>query len=90
MPEEGYEPAQKMTRVQALNSYTIDAAYGAFEENIKGSISVGKLADFTVFSQDIMEVPEEQLLDTEVEMTVLGGKVVYEREGEKEPTMSTP
>ncbi len=79
-PEEGYESEQRMTREQALNSYTIDAAYGAFEENIKGSIEVGKLADFTVFSQDIMTVDEEKLLDTEVEMTVLGGRVVYQND----------
>jgi predicted amidohydrolase YtcJ len=47
-PEEGYEPTQRMTREQALKSYTLDAAYGAFEEDLKGSISVGKLADFTI------------------------------------------
>ncbi|NJN41408.1 MAG: amidohydrolase [Flammeovirgaceae bacterium] len=78
-PEGGFEPQQKMTREQALVSYTLDAAYGAFEENIKGSIEVGKLADFTVFSQDIMSIPEENLLTTEIEMTVLGGMVVYKK-----------
>jgi predicted amidohydrolase YtcJ len=50
-PEGGFEPEEKMTRTQALRSYTLDAAYGAFEENIKGSITPGKLADFTVFTQ---------------------------------------
>lgn len=78
-PEGGYEPEQKMTREQALRSYTLDAAYGAFEENIKGSIQNGKLADFTVFSQDIMTAPEADLLKTEVMMTIVGGKVVYEK-----------
>ena len=78
-PEGGYEPAQKMTREQALRSYTLDAAYGAFEESIKGSIQAGKLADFTVFSKNIMEVPESELLDTKVDMTVFGGKLVYQR-----------
>ena len=78
-PEGGYEPEQKMTREQALRSYTLDAAYGAFEENIKGSIQNGKLADFTVFSQDIMTAPETDLLKTEVMMTIVGGKVVYEK-----------
>jgi len=77
-PEGGYEPQQKMTRDQALKSYTIFAAYGAFEEDIKGTIEVGKLADFTVFSQDIMKVEDEKLLDTEVAMTIIDGKVVYE------------
>ena len=66
-----------MTREQALVSYTLDAAYGAFEENIKGSIEVGKLADFTVFSQDIMKVNESELLKTKIAMTILGGQVRY-------------
>lgn len=74
-PENGYEPDQKMTRKQALRSYTLDAAFGAFEEQIKGSIEVGKLADLTVFSQDIMKVPEEEILNTEVVYTIIGGKV---------------
>ncbi|WP_040495206.1 amidohydrolase [Fulvivirga imtechensis] len=76
-PEDGYEPEQKMTREQALRSYTLDAAYGAFEEDIKGSIEPDKLADFTIFSQDIMTVPEDKLLQTKVKMTIVGGKVVY-------------
>ncbi len=78
-PESGYEPEEKMTREQALRSYTLDAAYGAFEEKIKGSIEVGKLADFTVFSQDLMTVPDAQLLSTAIEMTIVGGKVKYEK-----------
>jgi hypothetical protein len=78
-PEGGYEPEQKMTREQALRSYTLDAAYGAFEENFKGSITKGKLADFTVFTQDIMRVPDEDLLKTEVAMTVVGGKIVFQK-----------
>jgi hypothetical protein len=77
-PQGGYEPDEKMTRIQALKSYTIDAAYGAFEENIKGSIAPGKVADFTIFSQDIMTVPDDQILSTKVSMTILGGQVLYE------------
>ena len=61
-----------------MKSYTIDAAYGAFEENIKGSIAPGKVADFTIFSQDIMSVPVDQILSTKVSMTILGGKVLFE------------
>lgn len=76
-PENGFEPDQKMTRDQALKSYTIDAAYGAFEENIKGSIEEGKLADFTIMDKDIMTIPEEEILTTSVEMTIIGGEVVY-------------
>ncbi len=78
LPESGYEPAQKMTREEALRSYTIDAAFGAFEENIKGSIEVGKLADFTIFSKDLMRVPESEILSTQVSMTIVGGKVVFD------------
>jgi predicted amidohydrolase YtcJ len=76
-PAGGYEPEEKMTRDQALKSYTIDAAYGAFEENIKGSIEPGKRADFTVFTQDLMTVEEDKILDTKVAMTIVGGKVSY-------------
>ncbi len=77
-PEGGYEPAQKMTREQALKSYTLDAAYGAFEEDTRGSIEVGKLADFTVYDKNIMTVPEAEILKTNVTKTIFGGKVVFE------------
>jgi predicted amidohydrolase YtcJ len=76
-PPGGFEPRQKMTREQALKSYTLDAAFGAFEERIKGSIEVGKYADFTVFSRDIMKVPEEEILQTRVLMTIVNGEVAY-------------
>jgi predicted amidohydrolase YtcJ len=78
-PEGGFEPAEKMTREQALRSYTLDAAYGAFEEKIKGSIEVGKLADFTIFDQDIMNVPDSELLKTQVMATVVAGNVRFEK-----------
>jgi predicted amidohydrolase YtcJ len=73
-------PEQRMTRQQALRSYTIDAAYASFEEGIKGSIEPGKLADLTVFSRDLMTIPEKQILDTEVVYTIVGGEVMYQRE----------
>ena len=76
-PDGGYEPAEKMTREQALRSYTLDAAYGAFEEGIKGSITVGKLADFTIYNQDLMKVAEKELLNTKIAMTIFGGEIVY-------------
>lgn len=78
LPEGGYEPDQKMTRAQALKSYTLDAAYGAFEEKIKGSISAGKLADFTIYNQDLMTVDEDDILNTTIVMTIFDGKIVYE------------
>ena len=80
-PPGGYEPSQKLTREEALRSYTIDAAYAAFEEDIKGSITPGKWADFVVLDRDIMDssaVPDAAILDTQVLMTVVGGEVVYE------------
>lgn len=76
-PEGGYEPDQKMSREEALRSYTLNAAYGAFQEKGKGSIEAGKLADFTVFTQDLMTVPEEEILKTKVAMTIVGGKVRF-------------
>ena len=78
MPEGGYEPDQKMTRDQALKSYTLDAAFGAFEEDIKGSITPGKLADFTIYDQDIMTVDENKILDTKVMMTIFNGEILYD------------
>jgi hypothetical protein len=69
---------QRMTREQALRSYTWNAAYAAREEAIKGSLAVGKLADITVLSQDLLTVPDEALLNTRVVKTIIGGKVVYE------------
>ena len=77
-PEGGYEPIQRMTREQALRSYTLDAAYGAFQENSLGSIEIGKSADFTVFSKDIMIIPEDELLSTTIGKTIVAGRIVYE------------
>lgn len=79
-PEGGFEPDQKMSREEALRSYTLDAAYGEFAEEVKGSITPGKFADFAVFNQDLMTIPEEEILNTKVTMTVLAGEVVFESE----------
>jgi predicted amidohydrolase YtcJ len=78
-PEGGYEPDQRMSREEALRSYTLDAAYGAFEENMKGSIEVGKYADFTIFDQDIMTVDPGKIMDSQVMMTIVGGEVKFKR-----------
>jgi hypothetical protein len=80
-PEGGYEPEEKMTREQALRSYTLDAAFGAFQEEVLGSIEPGKYADFAVLSKDIMTIDEAEILNTEVVMTIMGGKVVYDAQG---------
>lgn len=71
---------QRMSRLEALKSYTINNAIGAFEEDIKGSITPGKLADIVVLSKDIMTVPEEQILEAKVVYTIVGGKIVYEKQ----------
>jgi predicted amidohydrolase YtcJ len=80
LPEGGYEGDQKMTRAQALKSYTLDGAYAEFEEKFKGSIEVGKAADFTVYDKNIMEIPEDEILEAKVQLTVVGGKVVYKKQ----------
>jgi predicted amidohydrolase YtcJ len=70
---------QKMTREQALRSYTLNGAYASFEEDIKGSLTPGKLADITVLSKDIMTIPDDEILSTEVLYTIVGGKVLYQK-----------
>jgi predicted amidohydrolase YtcJ len=76
-PPGGFTPDQKLSREEALRSWTLGGAYAAFEEKQKGSLEVGKLADFVMLSQDIMKVPDRDLLKTRVTMTVLGGEAVY-------------
>lgn len=70
---------QKMTRAEALKSYTWNGAYAAKEESLKGSLAVGKLADITVLSKDIMTVPEDDILSATVVYTIVGGTVAYRR-----------
>jgi predicted amidohydrolase YtcJ len=78
-PAGGWFPAERTTRAEALLSITLWPAYAAFMEGETGSITAGKYADFVVLDQDIMTVAPEQVLQTEVVMTVLGGKPVYRR-----------
>lgn len=75
---EGWHPEEAMTREEALKAFTLWPAYAAFEEDLKGSITTGKLADFTVLSADILKVPEAEILNTKNLMTIIGGRVVYE------------
>jgi len=72
-------PDQRMSRMEALESYTINGAYTSFEEDIKGTLTPGKLADITVLSKDIMTIPEEEIPSTEVVYTIVGGEVKYRR-----------
>jgi predicted amidohydrolase YtcJ len=76
---EGWHPEQAVSREQALKMFTIWPAIASFQEKDKGSIEVGKLADFTVLSQDIMKTPEPQILKTRSEATIIGGEVVFQR-----------
>ncbi len=77
---EAFHPAQAMTREEALRSYTIDNAYSAFEEAVKGSLAPGKLADIAVLSANILTIPDKEISDLEVHYTVVGGEVRYERD----------
>lgn len=76
--KDGWHPEQAVSREQALKMFTIWPAFAAFEEKDKGSLEVGKLADLTVLSADIMKIPEPEILQTRCVMTVIGGEVVYD------------
>ena len=76
-PPGGFDPDQRLTRAEALRTMTGDAAYGSFGEQEKGSIETGKLADLVVLSQDILSVPDDQLMKTEVLATIVDGRVRY-------------
>ncbi len=76
---QAFYPDQRLNREEALKAYTTNGAYAAFEENIKGSLAAGKLADITILSKDILTIPEDEILQTEVLYTIVGGKVVYKK-----------
>jgi predicted amidohydrolase YtcJ len=80
LPDGGrFDPDQRLTREQALRSYTLNNAYAAFEEELKGSLTVGKLADLVVLDRDILTVPEEEVRDARVVLTMVGGEILHER-----------
>ncbi|KAF9451279.1 hypothetical protein P691DRAFT_699657 [Macrolepiota fuliginosa MF-IS2] len=74
---EGWFPEERLSRIEALRGMTIDPAYASFTEDILGSIEIGKRADLTILSQDVMSVPCNTILDTKVVATIIDGKVVY-------------
>jgi len=76
---EVFNPEERLTREQALQMWTTNAAYLSFEEGVKGSIEAGKLADLVVIDRDILECPEDEIRDVQVLETILGGKTVYHR-----------
>ncbi|NJB36457.1 amidohydrolase [Croceivirga sp. JEA036] len=77
---EGWYPAEKMSVTDALKAYTINAAYSEFSENIKGSLAVGKLADFVILSEDLTKIKPEQIKDVNVMATYVGGKLEYSKD----------
>ena len=85
VPETGFEPAQKLSRMEALHAMTMASAFAGFEEQDKGSIEVGKLADLTVLDQDLTTIPEAEILNSEVLLTIVGGEVVYQRDETANP-----
>jgi predicted amidohydrolase YtcJ len=78
-PANGWMPDQRMTRDETLKSFTIDAAYAAYQEKELGSLTPGKLADLVVLSKDVMQVPPRDILTTKVITTIVGGRIVYEQ-----------
>lgn len=73
-----FYPEQRLTRQQAIETYTTNCAYAGFEEDRKGTLTPNKLADITVFTKDIMTIPEDEILNTKIAYTIIGGKVKYQ------------
>jgi len=71
---------ERVAPEEAIRMYTLNAAYASFEENLKGSIEPGKLADFVVLAADPCEVPADEIRNIRIEMTIVGGKVAYQAE----------
>lgn len=76
-PEGGWLPDQKLTVEEAIYGFTMGGAYASFEEGIKGSIEEGKLADMVILSRNLFEIPEDEIKDIKVEMTIFDGQIVY-------------
>jgi predicted amidohydrolase YtcJ len=74
-----FYPEQSMTREEALYSYTLGNAYAAFEEEIKGSLELGKLADLTILSKNLLTCSDDEIIETEVLYTIVGGKIKYQK-----------
>ncbi|MFC2156830.1 amidohydrolase [Acidobacteriota bacterium] len=78
-PEEGWFPEQRISVEESLEAFTINNAYATFEEDIRGSIETGKLADITVFDRNLLTIPHPEILETEVSYTIIDGRIVFER-----------
>ena len=75
---EGWNLDQRLSRVEALKMFTIWPAIASFQENVKGTIEVGKLADFSIFDKDLMTIPELEILESKNLLTVVGGRIVFQ------------
>jgi len=78
-PDEGWFPEQRISVEDALKAYTINNAYATFEDDIRGSLEEGKLADVTVFDRNLLEIPEAEILQAEVTHTIIDGKLVFKK-----------
>lgn len=78
-PEAGWFPGQRLTMAEAIGLFTKGAAYASFEEDVKGTLEPGKLADMVVLSKDLFAVPPAEILTTRAEVTILGGRIVFQR-----------
>ncbi|MDH4137338.1 MAG: amidohydrolase family protein, partial [Anaerolineae bacterium] len=81
-PEGVWYPGERLTVAEAVQGYTLGAAYAVGLEDALGSITPGKLADMVVLSRDIFTIPPEEISDTQVDYTILDGQVVYHRDDE--------
>jgi len=80
-PGDGWFPEQKLSMEKAIELYTLGSAYAEFMENRKGMIKDGYLADMVIFNNDLMTIPHDQIMSSKVDYTIVGGKVVFQREG---------
>jgi len=79
-PEGGWFPEQRISVEEAIKAYTLNNAYAAFEDDIRGSLEKGKLADITIFDRNILKIPEDDILKVEVVYTIIDGKIMFEKE----------
>jgi predicted amidohydrolase YtcJ len=79
-PEEGWFPEQRISVEDALRAYTINNAYATFEDDIRGSLEEGKLADITIFDRNLLTIPEDEILQAEVTHTIIDGKIVFKKD----------
>ena len=78
-PVDGWFPNEKLSVEEAIQAYTLNSAYASFEENIKGSITEGKLADIVILSDNLLEIDPSKIKDVEIKTTIFNGKIIYQQ-----------